>query len=398
MKDHFEVLVSGGGLAGNAAALAFAISGFEVALVAPKPAYPDRRTTALLSNSVDYLNSLGVWKKVEGKSAPLKTMRIIDATNRLVRAPELSFHSSEIDLPAFGYNVANIDLVEALAAACTTSGKVVFVEDSVEDAVFGAEIQTVTLSGGKVLSANLLVGADGRNSAVRRLAGLGEREWSYPQQALVLNFKHTQPHDDASTEFHTPEGPFTFVPLESRRCSLVWVMQPEKAEVRKNLPTPELERQIEQQMHSLLGKISIDSPIQSWPMTGLAARQFGKSGVIVVGDAAHVFPPIGAQGFNLGIRDVELAASLASSLSADRLGEIGARYSAKRRLDIHTRTFSVDLLNRSLLSGFLPVQMARLAGMQALASIGPLRRLAMREGVSPGWQLKRIAEKMSFRR
>ncbi len=394
MPEEYDVVVAGAGLAGHTAALAFARLGFSVAVVSPKPAHLDRRTTALLANSVDFLTSLGVWDGLADKAAPLKTMRIIDATNRLLRAPELSFHASEIDLPAFGYNVANTDLTEALSAACTASGKITSIDDTLEDAVFGSDAQILTTANGRTIATSLIVGADGRSSAVRRLAKLGEREWNYPQQALVLNFKHTLPHDDASTEFHTAEGPFTFVPMERRRCGLVWVMQPQKAEVRKNLPNADLERQIERQMQSMLGKINVDSPVQSWPMTGLSASSFGRSGAILVGEAAHVFPPIGAQGFNLGIRDVELAASLGSNLPASRLSEIGSAYNTKRRLDIHTRTLSVDLLNRSLLSGFLPVQMARLAGLHALASIGPLRRMAMREGVSPGWQLKQMAEKL----
>jgi 2-octaprenyl-6-methoxyphenol hydroxylase len=394
MDGNFAIIVAGGGLAGNAAALALAQSGFAVAAVAPAPAREDGRTTALLSSSVDFLKRLGVWESIADEAAPLSTMRIIDATGRLLRAPELSFHASEIGLDAFGYNVANRVLLRELAAACSVTGHVTFIEGSVAGATFGSALQHVTLQDGSQLTANLVVGADGRNSAIRRLSAAGEREWSYPQAALVLEFAHTLPHHDASTEFHTAEGPFTFVPLAPNRCGLVWVQRPEKAQDRMRWRKEELELEIERQMQSMLGKVSIVSEVQSWPLSGLVARSFGGPGWVLAGEAAHVFPPIGAQGFNLGIRDVELIASLAKGLDPSQLAELGPRYHRRRIADVTSRTVSVDLLNRSLLSGFLPIQLARIAGMHAINLMGPLRRLLMREGVSPGGQIREIAQRL----
>lgn len=393
MQDKFAVTVAGGGLAGNTAALALALSGFDVAAVAPKPSREDGRTTALLASSVAFLRELGVWDDVAPHASPLATMRIIDATGRLLRAPELAFHASEIGLEAFGYNIANTNLLKALAKACMSTGRVTFIEGAVESAIFGDGLQRVTLDNGRSLMANLVIGADGRNSAIRRLCGAGEREWSYPQTALVLDFRHTHPHHDASTEFHTAEGPFTFVPLGPDRCGLVWVQRSEKAEDRMKWRTEALEREIERQMGSMLGRITITSPVQAWKLSGLVAKAFGGPGWALAGEAAHVFPPIGAQGFNLGIRDVELIAEMARGMESSRLAALGPRYNMRRFADVASRTASVDILNRSLLSGFLPVQLARLAGMHAINMIGPLRRLLMREGVSPGGQLKSLTSR-----
>jgi 2-octaprenyl-6-methoxyphenol hydroxylase len=393
MPDSFAVIVAGGGLAGSTAALALAKAGFDVAAIAPEPAREDSRTTALLASSVAFLKELGVWDAVSPKTAPLATMRIIDATGRLFRAPELAFHASEIGLEAFGYNVANVDLLAALARACEDTGRVTFVNGTVEGAVFGAGMQQVTLQDGRSFLANLVVGADGRNSVIRRLCGAGEREWSYPQTALVLDFSHTLPHHDASTEFHTPEGPFTFVPLAPDRCGLVWVQRPEKAEKRMKWRKDELEREIERQMHSMLGKVNITSQVQAWRLSGLVAKAFGGPGWVLAGEAAHVFPPIGAQGFNLGIRDVELIASMARGMEPAALPTLGSRYNLRRVADVTSRTVSVDILNRSLLSGFLPIQLARVAGMHAINLVGPLRRLLMREGVAPGGQLRALSSR-----
>lgn len=383
MPDVFTVAVVGGGLAGLAASLALGQAGINVVNIAPAPNRADGRTTALLASSVAFLERLGVWKQIAPLAAPLATIVIIDATARLLRAPELAFHASEIGLDAFGYNIANTMLNATLKQACQRTGSVSFVESNLEAAVFDRESQQLQLSSGARLRANLVVGADGRSSAVRRLAAIDTRQWEYPQSALVLEFIHSLPHNNTSVEFHTSEGPFTFVPLGERRCGLVWVQLPAKAEMRMEHDKAALAFELERQMHSMLGKIEIVSPVQAWPLSGLVAQQFGKHGVVLVGEAAHVFAPIGAQGFNLGMRDVEMLAELAKSTPLTRLAAIGPEYHKRRAGDIGSRTLSVDLLNRSLLSDFLPVQMLRLAGLHAISVVGPLRRFLMREGVAP---------------
>jgi 2-octaprenyl-6-methoxyphenol hydroxylase len=397
MAEQFDIAVVGGGLAGATASVALARRGLSVAAIAPKDRGKDGRTTALLASSVDFLRELEVWDDVAANAAPLATMRIIDATNRLFRAPETAFHSSEIGLPAFGYNVANAGLVQALSAAAEKTGKVRWFDGRVEEAEFSPDVQRLKLSNGHAIECRLVVGADGRGSAVRHLSGTGVREWSYPQTALVLDFAHTLPHHDASTEFHTPEGPFTCVPLGDRRSSLVWVQRPDKAKERIGLPKSELAQAIEGQMHSILGKVEVLSDVQAWPLSGMIAHRFGADGFVLVGEAGHAFPPIGAQGFNLGLRDVALLDRLASRRDPARLASVGGEFSAMRFADVATRTLSVDVMNRSLLSSFVPVQMARAAGMHAISAIGPLRRLFMREGVAPGGQLRAIAEQMSRR-
>lgn len=390
----FDVCVAGSGLAGLTAALALARQGFSTAVVAPAPARKDLRTTALFAGSVDYLKSLGIWDKVAGDAARLATIRLIDATDRLLRAPQVDFNASEIGLDAFGYNVTNQTLVTALGEAAEATGYVTFIEDSVEDAGFDGQGATLKLAGGDKIRCRLAVAADGRNSVLRRVSGLGEHRWSYPQTALVLDFEHDFPHHDVSTEFHTRAGPFAVVPLADRRSSLVWVERPERAEALATLPVEELAQKVEQRMQSMLGRVRIQSRVQTWPLSGMTAKRYGKGPLVLVGEAAHVFPPIGAQGFNLGIRDVELVDRLAAAAGPDGLSKLGERYHARRLPDIGSRTASIDVLNRSLLSGFLPVQAARTLALHAFAGIGPLRRMVMREGVSPGTQFRHVVDRL----
>ncbi len=397
MQDHphFDVIVVGAALAGLTAGLALSKAGLDVAIVAPAAEREDRRTTALLAGSTDFLGRIGVWDAVRDQAAPIAVQTLIDATGRLFRAPDVAFHASEIGIEAFGWNLANATLLAALRAACEDAGSLKFITGSLRSLELGEEVSTARLEDGQTLTASLVVGADGRNSVVRREAGIGAREWRYPQSALVLNFSHTLPHNDTCFEFHGREGPFTIVPLGPQLSSLVWVQTPEHATDRLNWRTDALEREIEERMRSIFGKVTIVSDIQCFPLNGMIAHMLGKSGMALVGEAGHAFPPIAAQGFNLGIRDVEVLTQLASGRPREKLGAIGRAYHLRRAGDVALRTISVDLFNRSLFSGFAPLHIARSLGIGALASVTPLRTMLMREGVAPGSQLRFLSRRFS---
>jgi 2-octaprenyl-6-methoxyphenol hydroxylase len=202
---------------------------------------------------------------------------------------------------------------------------------------------------------------------------------------MVLNFAHSLPHQNISTEFHTESGPFTQVPLPGSRSSLVWVQKPTEAAARAELTLEELSRHVEERMQSMLGKVTVEDSVQVWPLSGMTAHRFGKGRAALIGEAAHLFPPIGAQGLNLSLRDVmALVDILCSRANQPVAADAGDSFDRKRRTDIISRTASVDLLNRSLLSDFLPVQMLRAAGLHVLSAIPPLRSIVMREGIEPG--------------
>lgn len=387
--EHFEIAVVGGGLAGSLAALAFADTGRTVALIAPAAGKADGRTTALMDQSIELVRKLDLWQAVAPLAAPLSSMRIIDGTNRLLRAPTVTFHAAEVGLEAFGYNIPNAPLLALLEQEAAIQPSLTRIVSSLTQIEFKSDQAILTLDDGRSITASLVVGADGRKSGVRAAAGIEVRNWSYPQSALVLNFSHQVPHQNISTEFHTPHGPFTQVPLPGGlRSSLVWVQKPEDTEAALALSPDALALAVEQRMQSMLGKVAIEGAPQSFPLSGMTAHAFGKGRTILIGEAAHAFPPIGAQGLNLSLRDIEAAVSLLGSSPVP--DDVGARYDRKRRADILSRTVSVDLLNRSLLSDFLPVQMLRAAGLQALASVAPLRNLMMREGINPGSALQSL--------
>lgn len=389
--DNFEVAVVGGGLAGQIAALALARAGRKVVLLAPDAARPDQRTTALMDQSIAFMERLGIWSQMGESAAALSTMQILDGTSRLLRAPPVAFRASEVGLSAFGYNFPNAAMLPLLREAIATEPNASVLARSVTEIHHEPDGVTLTLDDGAEVGAAFVVGADGRNSPVRESAGIGVRTWSYPQTALVLNFRHERPHRNISTEFHTESGPFTQVPLPGNRSSLVWVLKPAVAEDMLSLSVEELSRRVEERMQSLLGKVDVEPGVQAWPLSGMMAKAFGKGRLALVGEASHVFPPIGAQGLNLSLRDImALVDIIAPSSGGPISSRAGDRYDSRRRADVLSRTASVDVLNRSLLSDFLPMQVLRAAGLHVLAGISPLRSLVMREGVEPGRGLRSI--------
>jgi 2-octaprenyl-6-methoxyphenol hydroxylase len=296
----------------------------------------------------------------------------------------VAFVAREIGLDAFGHNIENRFLIAALAARTRELAALVRLEAEA-DAVEIGEGRVTVRCNGAVVSARLAIGADGRRSLCRAAASIDSHGRAYRQTALTFNLGHGREHHDTSTEFHTESGPFTLVPLPGRRSSLVLVVDPPEAPRLAELSDGEIAAEIERRSHSILGKISIEPGRGVFPLVVETATRFGARRMALVGEAAHVVAPIGAQGLNLGLRDAATIAELAVAAHRDGrdVGEVTERYDQMRRADVTSRMLAVDLLNRSLLSDFLPLQGARGLGLFLADRIGPLRRALMQEGVAP---------------
>ncbi|RFB80597.1 UbiH/UbiF family hydroxylase [Methylovirgula sp. 4M-Z18] len=391
-----EILIAGAGAVGLLAGLSVARLGRRAIIVGRIETRRLARTVALFDGSIRLLQALDLWPRLAPHAAPLARMCIIDDTGSLFRTGPAFFEASEIGLDQFGWNLENADLIGELVREVQAHPNLTLIDGLLADVSFADDHVAATSEEGHAFEAQLLVAADGRHSLGRKAAQIDVREWTYPQIALTALLAHRRPHQNTSTEFHTRHGPFTLVPLPPKdgqnRSSLVWMMTPEEAERRKALTDADLANEIERQAQSMLGKITLLVGRGIFPMQGMTPDRFADHRILLMGEAAHVFPPIGAQGLNLGLRDIaHLSEIIEENISTD-IGDATPTkaYDERRRNDVATRSWGIDLLNRSLLAPYLPVDFMRGAGLVGLSLLKPLRHFTMREGVTPQFGAPRI--------
>jgi 2-octaprenyl-6-methoxyphenol hydroxylase len=388
-----DILVAGGGIAGLAAAARLAATGRRVVVVDPAPEIAgggeDRRTTAFLMPSVETLRRAGAWAPMQAAGAMLRTMRIVDAGGER-RAPRetADFAASEIQDSPFGWNVPNTaaratlrERVAELPNAELLAGR------AVTDFLARDAHALIRLSDGRVVRALLAVAADGRDSTLRRLAGIEATRWRYGQKALVFCVTHPEPHGNVSTEIHRSGGPLTLVPMpdiEGRPASaVVWMVPGPRAERFAALGEAALASELTAETMGLFGPLGIAGPRAVWPIVSQVAHRMRGQRLAVMGEAAHVIPPIGAQGLNMSLGDVECLARLVEGAGAGDIGtdSLLAAYERRRMPEVCARVAGVDVLNRFAQAEPQPIRDIRLAGLRAISRITPVRRLAMRLGL-----------------
>lgn len=344
--------------------------------------------------SLDLLANVGAEERIAERAIGLSGLRLIDGTGGLLRAPELLFEAREIGREYFGFNIENRVLEDVLWQLVEANENVLLRGQTARAIEIEEGRVSIVLADGSTVTSSLLVGADGERSICRKAADIGARTWTYPQTAIATRFAHQRPHGGVSTEFHRRAGPLTTVPLEGNWSSLVWVEVPAEAGRLSGLADREFARALETSLEGVLGGVGEVGPRACFPLTGLEAERLGANRTALVGEAGHRLPPIGAQGLNLGIRDAAWLAEIVSdavSLGQDPGGPaVMAAYDRARHNDVASRLAAVDILNRSLIADFLPVDLARGLGVMALRGVTSFRQLVMREGVAPAGPLPRL--------
>ncbi|MEM9724249.1 MAG: FAD-dependent monooxygenase [Pseudomonadota bacterium] len=397
-----DVLMLGGGPAGLAAALFLAKQGLTVALVdrdsalaadgAESRPRKDLRTAALLQPAIEALRRAGVWERIAPTATPLNTMRLVDAGGAANRArTRTDFAAREVEKSAFGANVANAELKAALLSAVGEEPAVtLFAPSQARQLTLREDAVLAELSTGERIRAAVAVGADGRESQVRAAAGLQAPRFDYGQDAMVFTVSHDQPHQNISTEILREGGPFTLVPFldaadGTSRSSVVW-MEGRKAATRlMALDDAAFEEAVNDRSLGVLGRLTVCSRRMAWPViTQLATRFHGRRAALIA-EAAHVTPPIGAQGLNMSLADGETLASLlgeAKRATRDLGSEaVLAQLTRRRYGDVARRLAATAALNGAAIGALRPVRDLRQAGLEILRRSPPLRQAAMRFGL-----------------
>jgi 2-octaprenyl-6-methoxyphenol hydroxylase len=388
----YDVAVAGGGIAGLATALRLAAAGADVLVIDARPppaaGAVDGRTAALLDPAIMLLDDLGVWLQVAADAARLAALRIVNLSVRRGVDADVTFRASEAGLSSFGSNVPNDRLRQALFDACTNTsmirllhGRKITGMDVSEDAA------RLVVDDGSAVAAKLIVAADGQRSFVRRTVGIGATERAYGQTAIVCSFAHEWPHHDTSIELHRPGGPFTMVPLPGTRSSLVWVEFDDVAAALSRLDDAAFCAELERRAKPWLGAVDDVSTRQQFPLRAILADRLTAPRVALASEAAHALSPIGAQGLNLSLRDVDALGHLVDH--AKRAGaDVGserllADYRVARGADIRARFHAVDALNRAVASDLRPLRMARAWVLRLAGQTPMLRKQLMRTMMRP---------------
>lgn len=384
MKTDYDIIIIGAGLVGQAAALACAHKGASVCLLdaANPQKADDRRASAIAASSFIMLDHLGVAKQLKGHVQPITDMLIADGAVGDVSPLTLHFNSTDVDGPT-GYMVENNHLRETLLKCLSANSKIdLHAPVKITETSHNPKNAIVTLEGKTHLTASLLVAADGRNSALRRKAGIEVQRFNYNQKAIVTTFEHELPHDDVAHQIFFAGGPLALLPLTGNRCSIVWSDTARAVDAAMDLDETAFTAELARRIGGFLGEIKLSAPRQTFPLSLQMAERYTDNRLVLVGDAAHAIHPIAGQGLNMGLRDGAALADVVAESRAVGLDLGGAAigdYDAWRNFDNKFLGLTTDMLNRLFSNNIAPIRHVRRLGLAAINRFKPAQTLFMKE-------------------
>ena len=395
----FDLIIVGAGMVGSALGCAMAKAGFEVCLLEarePQQQWPseevDLRVSALSRASQRLLENLGVWARMcELRVSPYTDMHVWDATGNGV----IHFSAADIGEANLGHIVENRVTQLALWERLGGYGNLLrLCPASIASLETGAS-PALRLTDGRRLRGRLVVGADGRDSRVRELAGIASQGWDYDQHAIVATIRPERPHRHTAWQRFMPTGPLAFLPIDDGRCSIVWSTSPARAEGLLGLADDAFCTQLTQASAGILGEIRETGPRGVFPLRLGHAQRYIREGLALVGDAAHAIHPLAGQGVNLGFLD---AACLVDVLIEARRGQrqIGSRatlrrYERARKGANLAMLGAMDFFKRFFGNEVLPLRLARNLGLNLVDQSGPLKHLIMRQAMGLAGDLPSLA-------
>ena len=404
-----DVIIAGAGMAGATLALSLVRAGLTPLLIDPAPfdtqlapAF-DGRSSAIAYAAFRQWRALGLGEAMAPHAQRIEQILVTDgrtpgAATGASTPFYLRFDSAEIadrsDGEPLGYLIENRQTRVALAAAVAAAGILVLAPARVQAVRFDARASTVVLVDGRELTAPLVVGAEGRDSVVRREAGIGAVGWDYPQTGVVATVRLERPHQGVAHEYFLPGGPFAILPLTDNRASLVWTEARARAEALKAASPEAFHAHLQRRFGECVGRVTVEGPVFTYPLSLQLAERFCAPRAALLGDAAHGVHPIAGQGLNLGLKG---AAALAETLvEAARLGEdIGSeavleRYARWRRFDTVILSAGMDAFVHLFSNDNPVIRLARGVGMAAVNRIAPARKMFMQEAGGAFGDLPRL--------
>ncbi len=385
MTTHYDVIIVGGGMVGATLAVALAQqSQLSIAIVESHPPAvisetdaPDLRVSALTQASKTLFDNLNIWQQL----IPSRISQFTDMTVWETQASTLHFDSADIGEPLLGYIVENRHLQQACLARCKQLDTIKLICPATPNSRMG---NTLTLEDGQILSADLIVGADGAQSLLREWANIDVHGWDYQQSGVVCTVTTEQAHHHTARQRFMHEGPLAFLPLaDPHQCSIVWSNSTEEAELLCALNDEQFKDTLARAFEYRLGEITAISPRASFPLKLRHADHYVETGFALVGDAAHTIHPLAGQGVNIGLLDAAtLAEVIIEAHSKGRnIGSLHTlnKYQRRRKADNLAMQMVMDAFKRVFASELVPLQKLRRFGLKTVNQSSILKKLFMQQ-------------------
>ncbi|MBV2187901.1 3-demethoxyubiquinol 3-hydroxylase [Providencia rettgeri] len=385
--ESYDVVVVGAGMTGAAAALGFAQEGMRVALLekAQPVAFdsqsaPDVRISAISRASVELLEQLGAWQHVKAmRSAPYRQLETWEEPDSNV-----VFDAQSLGLPELGFMVENRVLQLALWQECEKYSNLDLICPARLINLYQSKQQKewmLALDDGRTLQAKLVVGADGANSQVRKMAGIGSCGWQYRQSCMLISIQTQQPQQDKTWQQFFPSGPRAFLPLYDNWASLVWYDSPAKIRRLQGMSMEQLTGAVSEAFPERLGPITAIAS-GAFPLTRHHASRYVMDGLALIGDAAHTINPLAGQGVNLGYRDVD---ALLKEVTYAREYiqpwnslDVLKRYQRRRLPDNLIMQAGMDVFYMAFSEKLPGLKIVRNLGLMAAQRAGEAKKLALK--------------------
>ena len=378
-KIDSKIAIVGCGIIGLTCALLLSkLKIGKITIFGNYPKYNNNKTTALLDSSYKLYKNLNILNE-NNKLYKLKELKIYD---KIVNNGKcLNFKASEINRECFAYNIEDHELSELLKTNIINDKNIIHIDKNIKTIEYNHEENILETTDDVKYNYKLIIGADGKNSLCRNSAKIKTKIINFNQSAVIARISHSNNHDNISNEIHRIGGPLTSVPLDNNISAIVWLDHPDK--INEVIDANEFESFLNNQFTDILNDITLlDKPF-SIPMQSVRVKELSKLRTLLVGESAHIMPPIGAQGLNLGLRDVAWLYDIIENANTDDYGNriILNKYKNKRWLDIYKRQRAVELLNKSLTSNNIRLKITRKIGFYSLSNSTFIRKTLLTEGM-----------------